>query len=157
MAKVLVFLSFVVLGFFVMVTALYPTSSVLWLTSTSTPYNYSRLVIMAVLLFMLFTTPPRNTLLRWTIGYGSIALASWSILNTYNNNIQLLDGMTYLLAAISTGTAALEYFPEQRINWLRLFRGIHLPSVPHVYFHTHRNVSSTSRITVQPKHKPLRA
>ncbi len=134
MTKVLLFLSFLMLGFFVIVSVLYPTSSVLWLASTATSYNYSRLAIMAVLLFMFVTSPPRNTLLRWVIGYGSVALATWSIFNTYNNDIQLLDGMVYLLAAISAGIAALEYFPEQRIDWFKPFRGIHIPIAPLPHF-----------------------
>ena len=128
MTKAIVFLSFSILGFLVLISSFYPTASAIWLASTAEYYNYGRLMVMAILLFLLVTTPPRNILVRWSMGYTATVLAAWSIFNTYENNILLLDGFAYLAAAISIGIATLEYFPERSIDWFKYLRKIHIPA-----------------------------
>jgi hypothetical protein len=67
-----------------------------------------RLVMMLVLAALLVTHPPRHVFLRVLVGTFSAALASWSLIATYDNQMKLLDSLSLLQFSISAGLIVLE-------------------------------------------------
>jgi hypothetical protein len=64
---------------------------------------------MFVLLILMFTNPPRNVALRSIVGVAAIAFIGWSGYMTYQNSMQILDGIMFLAAGIASLVAVLEF------------------------------------------------
>jgi hypothetical protein len=115
MSKLIVFLSFLSLGILIVLSIFAPNSSAIWLASTQASYNVLRAGVMALLLTLLVTEPPRNVWLRAIVGGLATALGIWSLSATYQNEMQLLDGASLLTASIAMTITTLEHLPERRL------------------------------------------
>lgn len=109
MNKLLLSLSFFALGFLTLTTAIAPDTAAVWLASTTQNMDYIRLGVMGMLLVLIFTNPPRRMALRYVIGSVAISIITGSGYATYQNMMQVLDGIALLAAGISSLVAALEY------------------------------------------------
>lgn len=108
MGKLLLFLSFCCLLILEVFSYKFPTSSLMWLASSSTAAEQARFGLMALLCLLLITNPPRHTVLRTFTGIVAMAtLASVAYL-TYNNHMSILDTLAFAAAGVTLGVAALE-------------------------------------------------
>ena len=85
-----------------------PNSPVMWLAATSVEYALIRVVLIAVLIGLLVTNPPRNILFRIVAGTIAMGVSGWALSETYQNHMGLLDTLAFLLVSVSTGLAILE-------------------------------------------------
>lgn len=108
MGKTILLFSFVGIAFLCIGGALFPNSPAMWMASTSLNFAYLRLGMMAVLIALLITNPPRNIILRIFVGIFAAGLAGWSLYATYNNEMKFLDSLSLLQVSVSTGLAVLE-------------------------------------------------
>ena len=108
MSKVLLFLSFVCLAILLVGTALWPNAPAFWLASGNGPFQLIRGILMATLFAQLVTNPPRHMLFRLLAGSLASVVGLWALGATYSNQMQILDGMGFLGAAIAIGLTALE-------------------------------------------------
>jgi hypothetical protein len=120
MGKLILLMSFVCLGILLITGLAAPDSPIMWLAATSSGYAELRSVLMILLVALLVTTPPRNVMLRSLVGASAITLFSWCLLGTYNNQIQIVDSLAFMLVSVATGLAALEQgFEEKPITFER--------------------------------------
>jgi len=122
MSKLILFLSFLSLTFLFIGGLLFPGNSTMWLAADGTGYAILRLTMMIVLLALLITNPPRNISFRIFVGFLSTGLGVWALTSTYQNNMQVLDGASIMLASISMAIAALEYNYEPEPIDLEMLR-----------------------------------
>lgn len=108
MSKTLLFFSLISLTFLIAGSILFPSSSVMWLASSSLAINILRSVLAVITCGFLVTDPPRNPSLRMVVGFLAVGTAVWSSIAAYNNTLPLLDGASLLLASIALGAVALE-------------------------------------------------
>lgn len=108
MGKLLIVLSFVCLLILQGFCYLYPSDVMIGLTSISAAYGVARIGLMAALLALLFTNPPRHKILRVVTGAASIATMLAVAYLTYNNHMNLLDTLAFTAAGVTLGIAALE-------------------------------------------------
>jgi hypothetical protein len=94
-----------------------PNNPVMWLASTSANFTLLRLALIATLIALLVTNPPRNLYLRAFVGAFSLTLALWSISATYQNQMKFLDSMAILQVSIVSALAVL----ERRIEEVEVF------------------------------------
>lgn len=108
MSKLLLILSLI--GLFILLTfgLIAPDSPVVWMASTSVNFAILRIIMIAILLGLLLTNPPRNIYFRMFVSVFSVILVSWGLSATYDNQMKLLDSMSLLEVAISAGLIALE-------------------------------------------------
>ena len=109
MNKLILSLTFLSLGFLTVVSTINPNISAVWLASPSQSFDILRSAVMFVLLVLMFTNPPRNVLLRAAVGVTAVAFIGWSAFMTYNNYMQILDGIIFLAAGIASLIAVLEF------------------------------------------------
>lgn len=111
MSKLILFVTFLSLGFLTVVSTIDPNVSAIWLASSSQSFDLLRSSVMFVLLVLMFTNPPRNVALRMVIGVAATAFIGWSGYMAYQNAIQVLDGLVFLAAGIASLIAVLEFDP----------------------------------------------
>lgn len=109
MSKLVLFLSFISLGFLLAGGLLFPDNITMWLAASTVGYTILRLLMMTLLLGLMLTNPPRNIMFRVIVGFFSVGLGVWALTSTYQNHMQLLDSATILAASVSMGIVALEY------------------------------------------------
>lgn len=85
-----------------------PTSPLMWLANTSVTYAYIRGGIIAILLVLLFTDPPRSVHFRLAIGAFSVLLFSIATYLTFNFGMGMTDGLSFVEVAVVCGIEALE-------------------------------------------------
>lgn len=92
-----------------------PDNPMVWLASSSMEYAWLRLGMMLALASLLVTHPPRNIYLRMLVGAFATVLAGWSLYETYNNRMLLLDSLSILQFSVSSGLTVLEsdYLPAE--------------------------------------------
>lgn len=92
-----------------------PDNPMVWLASSSMEYAWLRLGMMIALASLLVTHPPRNVYLRMIVGSFAGALAAWSLWETYNNHMLLLDSLSILQFSVSAGLTVMEsdYLPAE--------------------------------------------
>jgi hypothetical protein len=108
MSKLVLLLSFLGIGILLIVGLIDPNNSVVWLASTAPAFSLVRIAMMAVLLALLVTNPPRSIILRIVIGLFSIGLISWALRSTYDYHMKLLDTFSLLEVGLSAGISVLE-------------------------------------------------
>jgi hypothetical protein len=92
-----------------------PDNPMVWLAASSMEFAWVRLGMMIALASLLVTHPPRNVYLRMIVGSFAVGLASWSLWETYNNQMLLLDSLSILQFSVSAGLTVLEsdYLPAE--------------------------------------------
>ena len=118
MGKSLLLISLVCLVFVSIGIFIFPQNPMFWLASATPLYQYIRGFFAFILLMQLTTSPPRHIWFRIISGVTALVLAIWCIGETYNNQMQLLDSLSFLGAAIAIGVSAI----ERRANILALVR-----------------------------------
>ena len=108
MGKVMLVLSFIGIGFLFLVGLFDPNSPVMWMASTTENYTLLRLGLMAVLLLLIVTNPPRNVYLRSIVGLLSLVAVSWALSETYQNHLKLLDSFSILEVGVLAGLTVSE-------------------------------------------------
>jgi len=102
-ACTLAFLAFLTIG-----QIYFPNSPLMMLTSNTTLVLGLRAVIVTGVLILTFTRPPRTHYMRLVLGVSASLLLGWAGYQTYQDNLEILDGLVFLTAGISFGLAALE-------------------------------------------------
>ncbi len=95
----------------------FPNDPVMWIASTTTQYESLRGVLIALLLVLLFSHPPRALLFRWFIGALAAGLLLATISSLLSYSMKLLDAVVFVEIAIIFGIEALEE------------KTVHLPAV----------------------------
>jgi hypothetical protein len=85
-----------------------PTSFVMVLASTSLVANIARVFMVALMLALIVTNPPRSEVFRTILGTASFGFGYWALMHTLSGTIQLADSVLYLVAAIAFAIEALE-------------------------------------------------
>jgi hypothetical protein len=109
MNKLILSLTFLALGFLTVLSTINPDASAVWLASPAQAFDVLRSSVMFVLLVLMFTNPPRNVVLRTVVGIAATSFIGWSAYLTYNNTMQILDGIVFLAAGIASLVAVLEF------------------------------------------------
>jgi hypothetical protein len=102
-ACTLAFLAFLTLG-----QIYFPMSPIMMLTSNATAVLALRAVIVLGALILTFTRPPRTHYMRFMLSLSACALIGWAGYQTWEDNLEILDGLVFLVAGVSFGLAALE-------------------------------------------------
>lgn len=108
MGKAVLLLSLIGVAILFTVGLVNPDSPVMWLANTSASFAIIRFAMMIALATLLVTHPPRNILLRYSVGLLAGVLAMWTLNSTYANEMKILDSMSILLFSISAGITVLE-------------------------------------------------
>ena len=89
-------------------TFIFPTSSIMWLASTSLAYTVFRFMLAGLLLAVLFTSPPRKLILRALMGGMGVLLVALGTGLIIGDSTHILDIILFLEAGIAFGIEALE-------------------------------------------------
>jgi hypothetical protein len=108
MSKKLLAAMVLLLLFLAFGTVLAPESPMFWLASSAVGYQIARFGLMLVLLLQLGTNPPRHKTFRIFSGWVAGITAFWVLNATYGNNMEILDSLSLLGAAVAIGLTALE-------------------------------------------------
>jgi len=108
MSKLYLSFAFICLGILLVFGLAAPDSPVMWLASTSTTFAAIRTVLMIILIWLIVTEPPRNVYLRLLTGAASGLLVIWGLNAFYSNQLQLVDFLSLMPAAIAAGIDVLE-------------------------------------------------
>lgn len=135
MNKFMLFITFLSLGFLTILSTINPDASAVWLASPAQSFDILRSSVMAVLLVLMFTNPPRNATLRLMVGFAAIVLTGWSGFAAYEGAIQILDALVFLAAGITSLIAVLEFESEDVFakpivshNYKKSLKNKHLPT-----------------------------
>lgn len=89
-----------------------PNAPIMWFASTTTTYTIMRFMLIAALIILIFTEPPRSHSIRAGLGGMSITLALWTLAEIYSNHLHMWDFMAFLLAAVILALESLEREPN---------------------------------------------
>lgn len=115
MSKLILLLSLLGIALLFSLGLTNPDNPMVWLASSSMEFAWIRLTMMIALASLLVTHPPRNHYLRLVVGTLAVGLAGWSLWETYNNSMLLLDSFSILQFSVSAGLTVLEsdYAPAE--------------------------------------------
>ncbi len=119
MSKFILASACVVLIALILLSTVLPSSAGDWLYATDFTYNAIRILLIACLLGLLTTNPPRDRRLRAFVGLVSVGLMAWSLSASYNYQMQILDTYSILLTSIAIGLAGLELKTKDSLIALR--------------------------------------
>lgn len=85
-----------------------PNSPLMWLASTDPGYAYIRGGIIAVLIILLATNPPRSLHFRVSLGMFSALLCGVAVYLTWNFSLPLVDALSFVEVAAVCAVEALE-------------------------------------------------
>lgn len=108
MSKVILMLSLLGVGLLSFFGVVNPNSSVMWMASTSFNFAFLRIILMAILVGLLVTNPPRNIYFRAFIAVFSVILVGWTLNTTYHNQMKFLDTLSLLEVSICASLTILE-------------------------------------------------
>lgn len=122
MTKLVLILSFIGLAITLTFGLLDPTNPIMWLASTSSSFTVLRGALMAIILSLLMTEPPRNAYMRVLVGITSAMLIGWSLKGAYYNQLPIVDAFLLLAVGIATGITVLErdFVAEDKISSVAL-------------------------------------
>lgn len=119
MSKIVLFFSIVSLSILLFFGLVDPNNPVMWMASTTETYTYIRVALIAILIGLVLTNPPRNIHFRAFVGIVSISVTSWALNATYNNEMAFLDTLALLQFSISAGLVVLERGYEEVVEQLQ--------------------------------------
>jgi hypothetical protein len=91
-----------------------PTSFVMVLASTSLAANIARGIIIALMLGLILTNPPRSHAFRAALAAASVGFLYYAWQHAVSGTIQLADSVLFLQAAIAFAIEALEPSVQRR-------------------------------------------
>lgn len=93
---------------------------IMWMAATSELYSVIRGGLIAVLLSLLLTTPPRSLSFRIFFGILAITTAALTLSLTYTNNMNFLDSLLFMSASILFSLAALEPYSKKTTRQIKV-------------------------------------
>lgn len=108
MAKLLLFVSLMVLMMIILVSAFMPSNGIMYLASGNSLFQYIREFMAGLIFLQLVTHPPRSIFSRTVTGLIALSIGAWSIEATLIGSMQFLDSLSLFAAATSLGVSALE-------------------------------------------------
>lgn len=85
-----------------------PDSAIMWLASTSRDMNIVRFCLMALMLLVLLSQPPRSLAARNLLGVSAILFASIALVHLMNGSVKVMDPLVFLMASVVLALEALE-------------------------------------------------
>jgi hypothetical protein len=85
-----------------------PNSFVMVLASTSLVSDIARVIMVALMVALIVTNPPRSEVFRSALAVASFSFAYYALAHAFSGTIQLADSVLYLQAAIAFAIEALE-------------------------------------------------
>jgi len=85
----------------------------MWLASMSLGYTIFRLVIVALLLAVLLTAPPRRLYMRILMGTIAVVLVGYGFYLSMSDSMHLLDIILFYALGFAFGVEALELTQEE--------------------------------------------
>jgi TctA family transporter len=108
MGKIIELSALVSLLFVFVCSIAFPRSSFLWLATASSTFTVLRMILITLIGTLLITRSFYDHHLHWLLGAFAITLSGWALYATYSNQLQILDGLSFLAAGLSLGLEALE-------------------------------------------------
>jgi hypothetical protein len=100
--------------FLIIGSVLFPDKTVMWLASTGLAMDVARAVLIAIMLGLLLSKPPRDPRFRALLGSVALVFGGWSVTHIFGGDSNILDAAFFLEAAVVFGVAALEVKPATR-------------------------------------------
>jgi len=92
-------------------SVLFPSSAVMWLASTSELMDIARGIMVALMLGLIFTNPPRSARFRLLLGTVSFAFGVWGLRQLFNGSVHIIDAMLLLETSVAFCLASIEAEP----------------------------------------------
>ncbi|MBL8160287.1 hypothetical protein JNJ66_07585 [Candidatus Saccharibacteria bacterium] len=108
MKQLMILLTLVITAAMLISGVFFPDSPLMWLGSTAPEYAGLRGGIIAMLIVLLCTKPPRALWLRSLLLAVAVALAGASLVQAMNYQLQLFDAALFIEVAIILAIEALE-------------------------------------------------
>ncbi|HXR50486.1 MAG TPA: hypothetical protein VN778_05685 [Verrucomicrobiae bacterium] len=108
MGKIIELSALVSLLFVFVCSVAFPRSSFMWLATASSTFTILRMILITLIATLLITRSFFDHHLHWLLGAFAIMLSGWALFATYSNQLQILDGLSFLAAGLSLGIEALE-------------------------------------------------
>ena len=108
MNKIIYGLALLALVTMLIIGALWPASSPMWLASAAPHIILLRGYLALLALLLIFTNPPRHPALRLLTGLTATCLLGWTAYATYNNHLQIIDSILFFGVGTIFGVTALE-------------------------------------------------
>lgn len=89
----------------------FPNTLEMRLADTSSAYALIRVTILALLITILVTNPPRSRALRAVLGAWAVLLAALASSVVVSYSVELFDAIVFLQVAVILGIEALEITP----------------------------------------------
>lgn len=86
----------------------YPDSPLMWLAGTTLRFEIARGIVLAALIAILVTTPPRAVYFRYMLGAASLILGVGSIVMMFQYTLPIIDAIVFFESAIILAIEALE-------------------------------------------------
>ena len=103
----------IVLAIMVLATATNMNIGFTLMMSAGVDHNIARIVIIAALSIIVFTTRPRSKATRAVLAVLSAIITSYALAQTANYGLQIFDSLAYLLSAVILMTESLEVEPKK--------------------------------------------
>jgi hypothetical protein len=111
MGRLIMLMSLVAIVILSLGTMWMPQYPAFWLATSTAAVDNVRQVLGLFLVLHLITSPPRHLWLRVVSGTIAGLIGIWTIQQTWNYHLQLLDSLSFLAASLSIVIAALERKP----------------------------------------------
>jgi hypothetical protein len=111
MGKFIMLMSLLAIAILSVGTMLAPQSPAFWLAGSSAAVDNVRQILGLLLVAHLVTSPPRHLWLRFVSGTVAALIAVWTMQQTWNYHLELLDSLSFLAASLAIVIAALERKP----------------------------------------------
>ena len=108
MKKLITFITLLFTTFLFVGSFYFPNDTIMWFANTTVHYQILRGILLAALLTVLLSHPPRALYFRWFIGGLSLGLLIVSISSIFTYSMNLLDMLVFIETAIVLGVEALE-------------------------------------------------
>jgi hypothetical protein len=108
MTRLTYFGSFLIAAALVGGSLLFSGSFVMTFASTSIGINIARIILMALMLALMLSEPPRSAAFRALLSMASACFVLWAFNYAMRGSVAIADSILFLHAALSFGIAALE-------------------------------------------------
>ncbi len=89
-------------------SVLFPESSFMWLATVTSNLTLLRIVLITLIATLLISGSLFDHHLHWLLGIFAVGLGSWALYGTYDNHLQILDGLSFLGTSIALALEALQ-------------------------------------------------
>jgi hypothetical protein len=108
MTRATYFGSFLIALTLVIGSLYFADSFVMTFASNSLVINIARIILMALMLGLMFSEPPRSSKFRALLAVASATFVYWALNYAMRGSVAIADSILFIHAALSFGIAALE-------------------------------------------------